>query len=64
MKNPSASIIVVLFAYRYISPVANDTSEIFQPCVSVIGKIKICGALPMEEVAKVNRNTIAAMTHE
>jgi hypothetical protein len=26
---------------RYIRPVANETSEIFQPCVSVIGKIKI-----------------------
>ena len=49
---------------KYISPVANDTSEIFQPCASVIGKIKICGALPIEEVAKVNRKTIAAIIHE
>ena len=48
---------------KYIRPVAIDTSEISQPCASVIGKIKICGALVIVEVANVNKKTIEAITH-
>ena len=48
---------------KYIRPVAIDTSEISHPFASVIGKIKICGALVIVEVANVNKKTIEAITH-
>ena len=47
---------------KYIRPVAIDTSEISHPWASVIGRIKICGALVIVDVANVNMNTIAAIT--
>ncbi|CAI8245431.1 Uncharacterised protein [marine metagenome] len=47
---------------KNIRPVANENSEISQPYVEVIGRIKICGTLPTAGETTENKNAIIAMT--